>query len=426
MSPEEEKEELKKDLPVEAADEAAPAEEAEEAEEPRTAAEKKERKIWPAALGLTLFVLAGGGYYAMTGMRTTAHELGGGEDYDELAANSSVYDGMAGSRGAAGGQAAFPLDEEEARREAAVPQAGRLNTALTSTKEELLSKASGGAVHIPQASAEAEGGGGGAQPRQQQQGVMAQKLQARAFLSSGPGAARSKGAAPAAGVVAFGNRTAVGQAAAQRDTTAAKPKQAAKGSVLDALKGTFKASFYGARLASHDAAKNWVARTFDGSPEATTAIEYDDKMRASLDRVNPGSIPNFLREQDVSVAEAKRLSDSAVARPELNKEATKESLANSQEVQRKKMIAGLGGGMLNGLFAGVSGTGSEGGEGEDEGGGGGPGVFASEEDTEDLRDQEMQDWINTYGFGESCGCTQAAPCCCLNNMGGAGISSDVP
>ena len=254
---------------------------------------------------------------------------------------------------------------------------------------------------------------------------MARKLQARAFLSSGPGAARSKGAAPAAGVVAFGNRTAVGQAAVQRDTAAAKPKQAERGSVMNALKGTFKASFYGARLASHDAAKNWDAKTFDGSPEATTAIEYDDKMRASLDRINPGSIPNFLREQEVSVAEAKRLSDSAVAKPELNKEATKESLANSKDVQRKKMISGLTDGMLNGLFAGVSGTGSDGGGGEEEGGGGGPGVYAAPEDTEELRDIEMQEWVDTYGFGESCGCTEAAPCCCLNNMGGAGISSDV-
>jgi hypothetical protein len=93
-------------------EEAAAGEPEEEEEVEETAAGKKEKKFWLLSLGLILLLLAGGGFYAVTGMRQAAHKLGGGSDYEQLSANSSIYDGGAG---AARNADYFPLDEDAAR-----------------------------------------------------------------------------------------------------------------------------------------------------------------------------------------------------------------------------------------------------------------------------------------------------------------------
>lgn len=420
--------------PGEAQEPPAPEVEAEEAEdEPATGAEKKERKFWPVALLLMLALLAGGGYYALTGMRQTAHKLGGGSEYDQLAANSSVYEGKAGGYRDldvfAGGE------EGGSQASAQGAEGGRINSALVRTKDELLADARGGAGASGSASAQGEEQESPAQDRQsaapgpQQSAAMAEKLQARAFLSSGPGASRSKGAAAGSAAAFEGAGALAGRASVQRETKAAAPKQAGKGSVMDSLKGAFKASIYGARISSQDSAKSWIARAFDASPEASTAIEYDEKMRAKLDRVNPNSIPQFLRDQDVTADEAKRLADSKVSKPKMDKEGTDEALGKDKDYQKKKMANDFAGSMINGLFAGISGTGEEkpgSDPGEDDDGGWDTyglapdeqkGDFADPEDTQTITDDELQDWVDMNGFGAECGCTQEAPCCCMPNSG---------
>ena len=194
---------------------------------------------------------------------------------------------------------------------------------------------------------------------------------------------------------------------------------------MQALKGVFQATFHGARIASHDSAKSWIARAFDGSAEATTAIEYDENMRAKLDIVNPNSIPHFLREQDLSAAEARRLEVADVGKPKMDAEDTKKALAEDKDYQAKKLAKDLSGSMLNGLFAGISGTGSPTTEGDDRAGPPGPSedpesftVFADSEDGQSLIDQELQDYIDLNGFGGECGCSAEAPCCCMPNSGG--------
>lgn len=413
MAPEEEKEEL----------EQAPADPASGEQEPveqETAEEKKSKNYWWLSLGLILLLLAGGGYYALTGMRQAAHKLAGGSDYDQLSANSSIYDG---GTGAAKNGNYFPLDEETAGPAAGGAKTDRINSSLIRTREELVADASA-ARPAPTAAVKGEDGSSSAEASGAAQGAqaaMGEKLQARASFSGG--AMGSKGAkgsplSSAGAAAAFqGNGTAVGKASEQRETRAGTPKKAGRGSVMESLKGAFRASFYGARLASQDSAKSWIARSFDGSPEATTAIEYDEKMRAKLDRVNPGAIPNFLREQDVSAAEAKRLTASDVSKPSMDKEATKEALAEDKDYQKKKLAKDFSSSMLNGLFAGVSGGGSP--EGDDDG----AGVFSDPEDERAILEEELQDWVDTNGFGGECGCSAEAPCCCMPNSGdGAGVS----
>jgi len=412
---------------------AAEQESAEEPEEEETAAGKKEKKFWLLSLGLILLLLVGGGFYAVTGMRQAAHKLGGGSDYDQLSANSSIYDGGAG---AARNADYFPLDEDAARAQAAkAAGGGRINAALIRTQAELVAEANGkrveqGAAAAQEEASSEERAAGTSAPAGQ--AAMAEKLQARASLSGGAMGSRSaKGsqAASAGGTGAFqGNGTVVGRATAQRETKSSTPKGAGRGSVMEGLKSAFKASFYGARLSSQDSAKGWIARSFDGTAEATTAIEYEDKMRSKLDKVNPDSIPGFLREQDVSAAEAKTLTTSEVAKPKMDKEGTKEALAEDKAYQAKKLAKDFSGSMINGLFAGLNGDGptddDKGGPTDDDKGGPGgddPGdmdlFFADPDDVQEITDGELQEWVDTNGFGGECGCTEEAPCCCLPNSG---------
>jgi len=367
-----------------------------------TGAEKKERRYWPAALSLTLLLLAGGGYYAMTGMRQTAHKLGGGSDYDQLSANSSVYEG--GSREYRDVDVFAEAGDTEAAAsgEEAAGAAGSLNPALARDDNE---PAGGGALSAavqdgmqPEdvesaASGQAAGQAGG--------GSMSDKLRSKAAFGSKGADAKKPGAAVT--VTPFSGRAAAAPKISQQsDTAAAGQAKAGKGGVLDALKGTFKASYYGARLSSKDAARGWIARTFDATPEADKAIEYDPAMRAELDKINPDSIPKFLREQDVSAAEAKTLAAADVSKPKMDKDGTYEALKKDKSYQQKKMASDFAGSMLNGMFAGVSGTGSE-----------GEGRFADPEEKDDITSLGLGEYMDSQGNGEECGCTAAAPCCCL-------------
>lgn len=379
-----------------------------------TEAEKKERHFWPYALALTLLVLAVGGYYTLTSLNTTAQRLGGGADYERLAAGSDEYDSSAG-RVPAGG-VYFRAEEAQAgsSRLAEDPKKDRLNSAVARAKGQLAAEArpgaampsgQGGTPEIPQ---EIEGWRA---PAGQAQGEdpgaespMASKLQKRAGFGA-QAVSRVKPSGGTGTAVAFEGQAALaGRSSVQRETHAAAPRKGGAGGVMDALKGSFRAAFYGARVASQDSAREWTARAFDGSPQAETAIEYDDKMRSKLDKVNPDSIPQFLRDQDVTAAEAKRLSDSKVSDPKLDKNGTYEALQKDQAYQRQKLASNFGGSMLNTMFAGISGTGGP----ETD-----PGVFSDPQDQTDLNSMALGEFLQSTGNGEECGCSAAAPCCCL-------------
>lgn len=422
-----------------------PAEQEPEEQEP--AEEGKKKNYWWLTLGLILLLLGGGGFFALTGLRQAAHKLGGGSDYEQLSANSSIYDGAGAPIRNAD---YFPLDEEAARQ-AGVQAAGavgartdRTNPALIRTKEELVADASGNGVSR---SAVVEGGeedssaaGKGAAPAAHQ-GVMAEKLQAKVFLSPGPGSGSKsmKNSAPGGAAVAFqGSGAVIGKASDQSETLkAGAPKKGGPGSVMEALKGVFMASLHGARSNSKDKMKNLGSVTFDGATESTTAIEYDEKAR-SLDKVGTGSAP---KASDLSAEEAKRLTASEVGKPDIDKDGTKSALAADAAYQRKKLSKDYAGSMINGMFAGVSGTGTPKNEDEDEDTDrnsppddpDGMNNFSDPEIDpeieEYLLEEELQDYIDTYGFGGECGCTQEAPCCCMPGAAvddGGGMIGDFP
>lgn len=373
-------------------------------ESAETGAEKKERRYWPAALALTLLLLAGGGYYAMTGMRQAAHKLGGGADYDQLSANSNIYEGSAREYRdidvfAGGGDA-----EAAASGEEPAAAAGRLNPALSRSGKELAREAGSSAAQAgiePGDEEIAEPGQAAGQSGPSGAGSMSDKLRSKAAFGSKAADARKPGTAVT--VSPFSGRAAAApKISQQNDTAAAGQAKAGKGGVLDALKGTFRASYYGARLSSKDAARGWIARTFDATPEADKAIEYDPAMRTELDKINPDSIPKFLREQDLSAAEAKTLATAEVSKPKLDKDGTYDALKGDKDYQQKKLTEDFAGSMLNGMFAGISGTGSE-----------DVGSFSDPEERDDITSLGLGEYLDSQGNGEECGCTASAPCCCL-------------
>lgn len=91
-------------------------------------------------------------------------------------------------------------------------------------------------------------------------------------------------------------------------------------SAINALKSTFKTSLMAARDASNDTARAWIAKAFDATPQINQTIEYDEKLRASLDRINPNSIPAFLKDPSLDAKEMKTLKESDIPDPSFKEE----------------------------------------------------------------------------------------------------------
>lgn len=380
--------------------------------------EKKTKSYWWLSLVLIFLLLAGGGYYALTTVSQSAHQLAGGDSYGQLSANNAVYSGKAGAQ--QGGDF-FAADELEPAEAAGVAGAGAGPDKMKASGGWKLSgRDTAAGVSAPAVSGAGEDEAGAENAAVSRDGeTLEARLQAKAQgPRSGPGAQASRSSVNSHSEAFKDGGPAAGKPSVQRETSAAAPKKAAKGGVLDALKGAFRASFYGARIASHDSAKSWIARSFDASPEASMAIEYDEKMRAKLDRIDPNSIPKFLREQDVSAAEAKTLATSDVGKPQLDVEGTKEALKNDKDYQAKKLAKDMAAGAINpmgGMFE--SGDSRNGGDedeaGKNRNGGAGFTGFASPEDEAAFGQVQLDDYISTNGYGAECGCTAAAPCCCM-------------
>lgn len=330
--------------------------------------ESLQKKGKPARWGLTLLLLlvflAGGGFYALNSMKGAAHKLASDANQGELT-DDSLYSAAGRQSGAA--ETVFNVEEA-----APPPQRGggsALNPELKPgwVKDMVAARAASGGGGGSQAGGSPEqeeqatpgGAASGSSQAQANDGAMGARLHGRAgFKPSGPSA--NKTSAQSAPMQFSGAE--IGKPSVQRETKAATPKKSAGGGVMDALKGAFRATLYGARIASQDSAKSWVARAFDANEESTTAIEYDEKMKAKLDVVNPNSIPKFLREQDISAAEAKTLTAAKVGKPEGDLDGTKAALKEDKEFQKNNMGKEVTDGVLNGLFSGVAKSGSDDGE----------------------------------------------------------------
>jgi len=338
----------------------APEEKNEETAE--TSGKSAKPKAWGLTLLLLLGFLVGGGFYALNSMKDAAQKLA------ETANNGALTDDSlySGAGRAAGADPVFA--GQEGAQAPQKPAGSALNPALKPgwVKEIADARAAasgasgsfqGGAAEQEERGQQAAGASAGAQ---QAGAAMGARLEARAgFRPSGAKASANTAPVPT-GEMQF-NGAVVGGATVQKETKAAAPRKAARGGVLDALKGAFRASLYGARVASQDSAKNWIAKSFDANEEPTSAIEYDEKMKAKLDVVNPNSIPKFLREQDISAAEAKTLGAAKVSKPEGDLDGTKAALKADKDYQSKNIGKQAADGVLNGLFSGVA-KGSDNGE----------------------------------------------------------------
>ncbi|MGC9070298.1 MAG: hypothetical protein ACP5IO_03200 [Elusimicrobiales bacterium] len=81
---------------------------------------------------------------------------------------------------------------------------------------------------------------------------------------------------------------------------------------MSLLKSAFKTTIMAARDASNDTARAWTSKSFDYTPDIKQTLEYDEKLRASLDRINPNSIPAFLKDPALDSESMKSLKDSDV------------------------------------------------------------------------------------------------------------------
>ena len=89
-------------------------------------------------------------------------------------------------------------------------------------------------------------------------------------------------------------------------------------SALDLLKNTYKTTLQAARDASNDTARAWTAKAFDLAGDIKTTLEYDEKLRTKLDKINPNAIPAFLKDPSLDASSLRTLGEADV--PSLSKE----------------------------------------------------------------------------------------------------------
>ena len=369
---------------------------------------------WVSTAFVLLFLIVGG-FVAWVTMKSAANKLTGGGKYNQLSANSAAYGG--GPAAKAEKEEGFFASEEE------------LAKADPALKKELLddsgnaagqSASDGAALRASGQAGGAEGGnfssGSGARSPASGSGF-ADRLFIKAIslgrLNGGPA---SKSAA--LGSEEADNNISLRPAQPKDGAPGGGAVKGPKTSVMEALKSAFKANLYGARLASQDAAKGWIAKAFDANPDSPYSLEYDEKMKSKLDRVNPNSIPKFLREQDINATEAKSLGVSDVGKPEMDKEDTREALKEDKDYQSKKNSAELAKKLFTplGPFTGSGGSGdaaaTDSAGTSSDSGDGNVSAYSDSSDSQDLQDIALQDYIDTNGYGEECGCTLEEPCYC--------------
>jgi len=398
------------------------------------------RKPKGAGLFLLALFLAAAGGIAWFVMKDAAWKLSGG-DAPVLTADDDSVSGIGVAKGPG-----FPASEEELAATDASPQSGLVG-ALSGRK----------GSSSPSSGVRAVGAAGGAEGAAEEDGA-----------GGGPGGASGSGASggnkSSLGTASTGKNdgqmsktaglmSASGGAASVRSVQPKGPAgMAGRGgriSVMEALRSAFKANLYGARLASQDTARMWMSKTFHANPDYSRSIEYSEQMKAKLDRVNPDSIPDFLREQNLDATSAKSLGVSKVGSPDFDREGTKEALNGDKDYQDKKttkeVLAALfkpmgpfsGGGdnaASPGLLstdlgaASLRDTSIDVPDSEPGGGSRGGGTVPlpkarplaydlSPDDKQQLVNDQKEtvpsELVPSESFGGECGCTVEQPCCCL-------------
>jgi len=384
-----------------------------------------------AGLLLMAIFLVVGGFVAWFAMKNAAHNLVGGDKYIQLTANSAAASGSAAVV-AERERGFFASEEELAKADPALKKdlldsaAGAPDAAAagaTAGANRAQNPASRSVYAAAGSGGEGfSGGSGGYAARAGASGFApGNKLLARVTgLSqfSGGSASNSSGSRPEERAAGISVRSIRSDAGRPVGGLAGAPKT----SVIDALKSAFRANLSGARQASHDAARGWIARSFDANPESSYSLGYDERMKTKLDRVNPNSIPKYLREQNLDASGAKSLHIPEVDKPELDADGTREALKGDKNYQDKKDNSqDLAKALFNpiGPFAASGNTdkpaAAGGGDSASPAGEADPGKYDDPAAEQELKTLAKEDYLSAAcaDNGAACGGTPDHPMCCL-------------
>jgi hypothetical protein len=382
---------------------------------------KNSKSSWALQLSFLFVFLIGGGFYAFINMNKEAHKLVGGDKYADMSESKSYNSEVSSSKGNF-----FFSQEEPLSEEVAVNK----NSASASSPSASLNKVKLGGTSSKMSGLAGESRDGESKTENSmdrksssEKKDLSNNLKKRLALKKSR-VYSGKGGTPKTSGNFIGTSKGDVSLKDGEGTTAKKGVTATKGktSVMDALKKTWKTGIYGARDASKDKARGWIAQAFDNNVSSRYSLEYDENVKRQLDRIDPKSIPDYLRDQDVSKSSAKSLGIKKVDAPKLDVEATEKALAADTKYQAAKLANEASDGMLNSLFSGMDfGAGEspvnqdivgDALEDEDKSSPEEMYVMSDPEEELDLFDEEMMDFGGD-GCGEECGCTCEGPCCCL-------------
>ncbi len=292
------------------------------------------KKYWKAQLLLLLIFLFGFGFLAYFLLGRQAHKLVGGDSYSELSRNS-----FGENKSIVRKLLSYFSSNEEAvepeKRDSAFAfgsESGEVSPAVNQSNSQAQTAASSeGPVY------------------QGSQASMSSSKLASSLGSSLASASSGKSKTELSNFTEGGRNKALGVTAAEKASFSKGVYGQKKVSALDALKGAWKASLYGARLSSQDAAKSWTAKAFDSSPDAEMSLKYDENMKAKLDKLNPNAIPKYLKDQNIEMEALDSAKPSEV--PDFTEDnGKKEKELNAEKEMKEKLAQQLAGGMFNSMY----------------------------------------------------------------------------
>jgi hypothetical protein len=178
--------------------------------------------------------------------------------------------------------------------------------------------------------------GGGGMPYKPKGSMNASLNSPNAYLSGGASNTSASISSSESGVSSVSRFKGVGNGVAKIKNMDAKYSFSKLGvknsnSALDMLKSTYKTTLYAARDASNDTARHWTAKAFEGAANIKATIQYDEKVRAKLDKINPNSIPRYLKDEEMD-SKYNSLKASNVPLPDMKKDEK-----SSDEISKEEM-----------------------------------------------------------------------------------------
>lgn len=299
--------------------------------------------LWRIQVVFFLLFLAAAGVYSWFAMRPAACRLAGGPSEDS-SAGSRLYENADEYAGREGGffQGQGKAEEQPAEKDIRSGLAGPVGT-LEEIGISGKSDGSSASSAEPVAGKSAEAG------QSPYKGSVVSGGNPRMTLGGLPLPQGNSGTGSSSrSLDSMGEGLKSRVSAGQEGGRGAGASSGREGSVLDGLKRAWKNGVYGSREASLDTAHDWTAKSFDAVPSNSSSLEYSEKVRNSLDRVNPASIPNYLREFELSAAPSL-----SAAKVDGLEESGRGKDSNSQARQLAEMMMSQG--LMNPLFGGISG-----------------------------------------------------------------------